>query len=68
MRNGFLKLAVLTGGIGLLIILGVILSETAYPNLIFSIGTFVGLILVFVSVGLFIIGWSKSLYDDIKKK
>ncbi len=68
MRNRFLKLAVLIGGIGLLIILSVILSKTAYPNLFFSIGTFVGLILVFVSVGLFIMGWSKDLYDDIKKK
>lgn len=68
MRNRFLKLAVLIGGIGLLIILGVILSKTAYPNLFFSICTFVGLILIFVSVGLFITGWSKDLYDDIKKK
>lgn len=68
MRNRFLKLAVLIGGIGLLIILGVILSKTAYPNLFFSIGTFAGLILVSVSVGLLIMGWSKDLYDDIKKK
>ncbi len=68
MRNRFLKVAVLIGGIGLLIILGVILSKTAYPNLFFSIGTFAGLILAFVSVGLLIIGWSKDLYDDIKKK
>lgn len=68
MRNRFLKLAVLIGGIGLLIILGVILSKTAYPNLFFSIGTFAGLLLVFVSVGFLIIGWSKDLYDDIKKK
>lgn len=68
MRNRFLKLAVLIGGIGLLIILSVILSKTAYPNLFFSIGTLAGLILVFVSVGLFITGWSKDLYDDIKKK
>lgn len=68
MRNRFLKLAVLIGGIGLLIILSVILSKTAYPNLFFSIGTFAGLILVFVSVGFFIMGWSKDLYDDIKKK
>lgn len=68
MRNRFLKLAVLIGAIGLLIILSVILSKTAYPNLFFSIGTFAGLLLVFVSVGLLIMGWSKDLYDDIKKK
>lgn len=68
MRNRFLKLAVLIGGIGLLIILGVILSKTAYPNLFFSIATFAGLLLVFASVGLLIMGWSKDLYDDIKKK
>lgn len=68
MRNIFLKCAVLIGGIGLSIILGVILSKTAYQNLFFSIGTFTGLILVFTSVILLFIGWSKSLYDDIKKK
>lgn len=68
MKNRLLKIAVLVGGIGLLIILGVILSKTSYPNLFFSICTFVGLVLVFISVVLLFIGWAKSLYDDIKKK
>lgn len=68
MNSPLLKFAVFVGGIGLLIILGVILSKTSYPNLFFSIGTFAGLVLVFISVVLMFIGWSKSLYDDIKKK
>lgn len=68
MKNRLLKFAVIVGGIGLIIILCVILSKTSYPNLFFSIGAFVGLVLVFISVVLLFVGWSKSLYDDIKKK
>lgn len=68
MANRLSKVSVFVGGIGILIILSVILSKTSYPNLFFSIGTFAGLILVFISVALLFIGWFKALYDDIKKK
>lgn len=62
------KFAIITGVIGLIIILSIVLSGTAYPNLFFSIGTLAGLIFIFASVVLLFISWSKDVYDAVKRK
>ena len=69
MKRGKLhKFAILVGGIGLIIILSVILSGVAYPNVFFNIGTFLGLLFIFIGVILLFIGWIRDLHDAVKKK
>lgn len=64
----FFKLSVITSVVGLTMILGLILSKSAYPHLVFRILTPLGLLLVFISVILGFVSWLLYLKDSIKKK
>lgn len=69
MKNKSLfNIAAFTGGIGLIIIFGVILSGTSYPDLFFRIGVPLGLLFVFISVILGFLCWLRYLRDTIKSK
>lgn len=67
-KSVILKLALLSAAIGLLIVFVVILSGTAYPNMLFRIGAPLGLVLIFVSVLLQFIHWLWEIHDGIKGK
>lgn len=62
------KLAVITALIGLGSIGIVILSDTSYPNLLFTYGTAIGLLMVVVSILLYAAGWSQELFENVKEK
>ena len=68
LMNKITKTAVGTS-IAALILLGiVILSGASYPNCLFSYGTGTGLILLFVSVFLFVVGWGRDFSIAFKQK
>ena len=52
MKDRLSKLTVASGILGLVLLLGVMLSGAAYPSLVFRIGAPLGLLFVFLSVGL----------------
>ncbi len=60
------KFALIAAAIGLLIIFVVILSGTAYPNMLFRIGAPLGLAFIFASVLLLLICWLWEIHDGIK--
>ncbi len=62
------KVAVITGVIGLILLLSTILSKSSDPDMFFRIAAVLGIILIFVSVALFGISWLVYIKDSIKKK
>lgn len=62
------KFAILSAGIGLIIIFAVILSGAAYPNMLFRIGEPLGLAFIFVSVLCLFISWLWEIHNGIKEK
>lgn len=62
------KLAVLTCVAGLLSIAVVIVSGTAYPEILFQVLAPVGLLLIFVSLALYGFVWVLSMKKSIKPK
>lgn len=52
MKDRLSKLTVASGILGLVLLFGVMLSGAAYPSLVFRIGAPLGLLFVFLSVGL----------------
>ena len=55
--------------IAALILLGsVILSGASYPDYLFTYGTGTGLILLFVSIFLFVVGWGHDFFIAFKQK
>lgn len=67
-KNILYKAAVITAVIGLSILFAVILSGTAYPHMLFSVGTPLGLAFIFVSVILLFLLWLWEIYSRIKAK
>ena len=67
-KNIIHKYAHIAAVIGFIIILAVILSEAAYPNILFYIGAPVGLAFVFLSVILQFISWLLEMHNRIKSK
>ena len=66
--NNITKTAVGTT-IAALILFGiVILSGAAYPDRLFTYGTGIGLILLFVSIFLFAAGWGRDFFIAFKQK
>lgn len=62
------RFAVLTSVLGLLSIAVVMLSGTAYPDMLFQILTPIGLLLIFVSLGLYALDWVFSIKKEMKSK
>ena len=55
--------------IAALILLGiVILSGSSYPDYLFTYGTGTGLILLFISIFLFVVGYGRDFYIAFKQK
>ena len=67
-KNIIHKCALIAAAIGLIIILVVILSGAAYPDMFFRIGAPVGLAFVFLSVILQFISWLWEIHSGIKSK
>ena len=67
-KNIIHKFAILTAGIGLIIIFAVILSGAAYPDMLFRIGAPLGLVFIFVSVLFQFISWLWEIHNGIKGK
>ena len=62
------RLAVLTCVMGLLSIAVVIVSGTAYPEILFQVLAPIGLLLIFVSLVLYVFAWVLSVKKAIKSK
>ncbi len=67
-KNVIYRAAVLSAAIGLIIILGVIFSGAAYPDMLFRIGTPLGLVFIFASVILLFLSWLLEIHNGIKEK
>lgn len=64
----YYKIATRIGLMGLVLLAIVILSNSAYPSMVFRILAPLGLLLVFISVGLCGISWLLGFKESIKKK
>lgn len=62
------KFAVLVSIMGLLSIAVVMISKTAYPDLLFQILTPIGLLLIFISLGLYALDWIFSIKKEVKSR
>lgn len=67
-KNIIYKSAMISAVIGLIMIFIVILSGTAYPHMLFRIGTPLGLAFIFASVILLFISWLWEIRNGIKRK
>lgn len=62
------KFAILTSVLGLLSIAVVMISGTAYPDILFQMLTPIGLLLVLASLGLYALDWIFSMKKEVKSK
>ena len=62
------KIATITAIIGLVIITVVIISGVSYPHPLFSYGTAIGILIVFLSLFLYVASWCSELFANIKAK
>lgn len=62
------KIALVIGSLGLTILLGVIVSGAAYPELLFRIGAPIGLLLCFVGATLMIVVYAREICRGIREK
>lgn len=62
------KMASCIGVIGLILIFTVILSNSAYPSMIFRILAPLGILLVFISVALLSISFLLTIKESFKRK
>ena len=67
-KSAMNKLAVLSGALGLAVLLGIIISGAAYPHPFFRFGAPLGLLLIFVGVILLFISWIFEIYHGVKEK
>lgn len=68
MKDRLSKLTVASGILGLVLLFGVILSGAAYPSLVFRIGAPLGLLFVFLSVGLLGLRYLRDICEAIREK
>ena len=66
--NRITKTAVGTSAAALILLGFVIVSGASYPDYLFTYGTGAGLILLFVSVVLFVVGWVRDLSIAFKQQ
>lgn len=64
----YYKLAGYSGLIGLILLIIVILSNSAYPSMVFRILTPLAMLFVFTSVALLGISWLLEIKETIKRK
>lgn len=62
------RFAVLTGVLGLAAIAVLMISNAAYPDMLFQILAPAGLLLIFLSCGLFVATWITSIAKQVKSK
>ena len=62
------RLAVITSILGLLSVAVVIISEAAYPEMVFQVLAPAGLLLIFVALCLYVCAWILSMKKAIKSK
>lgn len=62
------RLALASAAVGLMILLAVVLSGSAYPQLLFRVGAPVGLVFVFAGILLLFISWLWEIRSGIKEK
>lgn len=67
MRIKVYRLAVGTGTCGLLLLIAVMLTNAQYPDPVFRLAS-VGVILVFLSVGLFAVDWALRIKEVVRQK
>lgn len=68
MKDRLCNLSVASGILGLAILFGLMLSGAAYPSLVFRIGAPLGLLFVFLSVGLLGLRYLRDICDAIREK
>ena len=68
MERKLYRFAVLAGMAGLLLTAVVIISKTAYPDMLFQVLVPAALLLIFISFGLFVLNWIFLLKKRIKSK
>ena len=66
--NKLNKIATATAIVGLAIIGVVIISESSYPDPLFSYGTAIGMLMVFFSLLLYGANWCHELFVSVKTK
>lgn len=62
------KIAATTGLVGLGILLLIMISGIGHPNPLFNYGVGMGLMMIFASIILYVIGWIIDLKNAITKK
>lgn len=62
------KIAMATYLLGIFSLIIVILTDSAYPDTIFQVLVPVGIILIFVSAGLFVLDWVLHIRTEVKQK
>lgn len=67
MRIKLYRIAVGTGVCGLLLLSVVMLSDAAYPDPMFRLAA-VGIILAFLSAGLFAVDWALRIKEEVCQK
>ncbi len=68
MERKLYRFAVLTGVLGLAAIAVLMISNAAYPDMLFQILAPAGLLLIFLSCGLFAAGWITSIAKQVKSR
>lgn len=68
MERKLYRFAVLTSVLGLLSIAVVMISGTAYPDMVFQILTPIGLLLIFISLCLYALDWIFSIKKEMNAK
>ena len=62
------KSAIITSIAGLAIIVIVIISEFSYPDSLFTHGTAIGMVMIFLSLLLYVARWCRDLFISVKEK
>ena len=68
MERKLCRFAVIISALGLLSIAAVMISGTAYPDMMFQILSPIGLLLMFVSLPLYALAWVFSIKKEMKSK
>lgn len=62
------KIALISSLVGVGILVVVIISGASYPDPLYSYGTAIGMLMVFVSMLLYVASWCHELFVSIKEK
>lgn len=68
MERKLYRFAVLTAVLGLAALAGLMISQAAYPDMLFRVLEPAGLLLIFLSCGLFAADWITSMTKQVKSK